>query len=150
MYGFNSREMEHESDREMINRRGFLQVTGVAGGALLASEITSVHRASAWAMGNDFDKAAAARELAVHRIVKITARQVRDRFPRSIGPNSRGQPVGGGKRTCSIAARSTWRICQRVHRSAISFGGSQAHRRVRARSGHRGFYSLAKADAGID
>ena len=80
----------------MINRRRFLQMTGGAGGALLASEIMSVHGASASTMGVDFDKAAATRELAAHRIVKITARQVRDRYPRSIGPNSRGRPVGGG------------------------------------------------------
>ena len=81
----------------MINRRRFLQMTGGAGGAILASEITSVRkRASAVTADVDFDKAAAAGELAVHRIVKITARQVRDRFPRSIGPNARGRPVGGG------------------------------------------------------
>ena len=73
----------------MIRRRTFLQSAGAAAGAILASEITSVHRASALERGSDFDRAAAARELAAHRIVKITARQVRDRFPRSIGPNSR-------------------------------------------------------------
>lgn len=80
----------------MINRRGFLQVSGGAAGALLASGITCARPASARETGLDFDRAAAARELAAHRIVKITARQVRDRFPRSIGPNSRGRPVGGG------------------------------------------------------
>ena len=79
----------------MINRRKFLQMTGGAG-ALLASGVAPVHRASALTTGPDFDKAAATGELAAHRIVKITARRVRDRFPRSIGPNSRGRPVGGG------------------------------------------------------
>ena len=73
----------------MINRRRFLQISGGMGSAFLASETMSVHKAAASAMGVDFDKAAAARELAAHRIVKITARQVRDRYPRSIGPNSR-------------------------------------------------------------
>jgi L-alanine-DL-glutamate epimerase-like enolase superfamily enzyme len=47
-------------------------------------------------MGADFDKEVATRELAAHRITRITGRRVRDRFPRSIGPNSRGRPVGSG------------------------------------------------------
>ena len=34
--------------------------------------------------------------LAGHRIAKIEARQVQDRFPRFIGPNGRGNPAGGG------------------------------------------------------
>ena len=61
----------------MIERREFLRMTG---SALLASDIMSVHQASASAMREDFDKAAATRELAAHQIVNITARSVRDRF----------------------------------------------------------------------
>jgi L-alanine-DL-glutamate epimerase-like enolase superfamily enzyme len=80
----------------MIHRRTFLHSAGAAAGALLTSEIASADRASDLKTGSGFDRAAATRELAAHRITKITARQVRDRFPRSIGPNSRGRPVGGG------------------------------------------------------
>ncbi len=53
----------------MIDRRKFLRMTG---STLLASEIVSVQQASA--MREDFDKAAATRELAAHQIVKITTR----------------------------------------------------------------------------
>ena len=80
----------------MIDRREFLRKSGVAGGGLLTGALSPVLPASAHATRDDFDKSAAARELAAHRIVEITARQVRDRYPRSIGPNSRGRPVGRG------------------------------------------------------
>lgn len=80
----------------MIDRRDFLRRSSVVGASLLASAPALVHQASALTTATDFDKNAAARELAAHRIVAITARQVRDRYPRPIGPNSRGRPVGSG------------------------------------------------------
>jgi L-alanine-DL-glutamate epimerase-like enolase superfamily enzyme len=42
------------------------------------------------------DAAAAARALAEHRIAKIEARRIRDRYPRRVGRNSKGRPAGGG------------------------------------------------------
>jgi len=80
----------------MLNRRKFLQTAGATSGVLWLGGRRGAPQATARTAEVNFDKAAAARELAAHRIAKITARQVRDRYPRSIGPNSRGRPVGGG------------------------------------------------------
>ncbi len=109
----------------MIDRRGFLRMTG---SALVASEIVSVRQASAFVTGAEFDKAAASRELAAHRIVKITARSVRDRFPRSIGPNSRGRPVGrgGSYRVHTITTNKGvegWAMCHLTEEAVRRFVG---------------------------
>ncbi|MFQ6130707.1 MAG: enolase C-terminal domain-like protein, partial [Armatimonadota bacterium] len=42
------------------------------------------------------DKAATWRALSEHRLAKIEARRLRDRYPRRVGRNSKGRPVGGG------------------------------------------------------
>ena len=42
------------------------------------------------------DKAAAARELAEHRIKSMRVRRIRDRYPRFVGRNARGRPCGHG------------------------------------------------------
>ncbi len=77
-----------------MDRRSFLQ-QAFAGGALTT---TMRHKLRAQSDASEFplDIAAANRKLANHRIVSIESRRVRDRFPRSVGPNAKGRPVGRG------------------------------------------------------
>jgi hypothetical protein len=42
------------------------------------------------------DVASAAHILGEHRIAKLEARRIQDRYPRRVGRNSRGMPAGGG------------------------------------------------------
>lgn len=112
----------------MIDRRGFLRRSSVVGASLLAGGSASAHHASALTTATDFDRDAAARELAAHRIVEITARQVRDRYPRSIGPNSRGRPVGRGGsyrvRTITTDQRASgWAMCHLSDEAVQKFVG---------------------------
>lgn len=100
----------------MIDRRDFLRRSAVVGTSFLAGGPASVRQPSALTTATDFDKSAAARELAAHQIVAITARRVRDRYPRSVGPNSRGRPVGrgGSYRVRTITTdkgASGWAMC---------------------------------------
>jgi len=74
-----------------MNRREFLARAGT-GAALVSLAQTSRAEASA-------NAAAAAdwpRDLASHRIAKIDAWSSNDRYTRSLGPNSRGNPLGRG------------------------------------------------------
>jgi len=74
------------------SRRAFLVSLAPIGAAcVVGSADAGVART-----GDELDKAAAARELAAHRIVKIAAQRVRDRYPRSLGPNARLGPHGRG------------------------------------------------------
>ena len=112
----------------MIDRREFLRRSGAVGGSLVAGECASVRQAWASTAATGFDKNAAARELAAHRIVAITARQVRDRYPRSIGPNSRGRPVGrgGSYRVRTITTdkgASGWAMCYLPDEAVQEFVG---------------------------
>lgn len=54
-----------------------------------------------------FDKTAAARELSAHRIMNITARRLKDRYPRFIGPNSQGGGSVGWGGECQIRIITT-------------------------------------------
>jgi len=74
----------------MLDRREFLQAAA-AGGATLA--VSSSAAASAEPVGGGRP---AARVLSEHRVAKIESRAMQDRFPRSLGPNGKGHPVGGG------------------------------------------------------
>lgn len=78
-----------------MRRRDFFPALGCA-----AAAISGGHAAGSTQDAKDdetsFDVAAADRKLAEHRIAKIESRRLQDRFPRNIGPNSRGRPVGRG------------------------------------------------------
>ena len=74
----------------MLNRREFLRVAA-AGGATLA--VSSSAAFGAEHAGGD--GRSAARVLSDHRVAKIESRAMQDRFPRSLGPNGKGNPVGG-------------------------------------------------------
>lgn len=74
----------------MLNRREFLQAAA-AGGATLG-----VSSAAAFSAEHAGAGRAAARVLSEHRVAKIESRAMQDRFPRSLGPNGKGNPVGGG------------------------------------------------------
>jgi len=78
-----------------MKRREF--VRQLSAGAVLAGAGALGHAAEEQGRtAPRFDPGAANRELAGHRIAKITTRGCRDRFPRNVGPNSRGRPVGRG------------------------------------------------------
>ena len=77
----------------MLNRRGFLQVAAV-GGAALAVSSSEVNSAEPVRIGSD--GRSAARALSDHRVTRVESRAMQDRFPRSLGPNGKGNPVGGG------------------------------------------------------
>lgn len=72
------------------NRRDVLK--GAAAGAALFAGRT----ATAKAPPAGVDAAAANRKLADHRIAKITARRMQDRYPRQVGANTRKGPQGHG------------------------------------------------------
>ncbi len=76
-----------------MNRRSFLKLTGVASATVAFGNVPQPEpgdRIGTWS------KTSAARALAEHRIVRMEARQVRDRYSHWVGPNSRGRPAGGG------------------------------------------------------
>ncbi|MFO7903175.1 MAG: enolase C-terminal domain-like protein [Pirellulaceae bacterium] len=111
-----------------MHRRRFIQVASATGGSLILKDLRSDVRASDRVGNWNFDQAAANRELAAHRIVKITGQQVRDRYPRSIGPNSRGRPVGGGGsyRVRTIATdkgAEGWAMCHLADEAVQPFIG---------------------------
>jgi L-alanine-DL-glutamate epimerase-like enolase superfamily enzyme len=74
-----------------LRRREFLKWAGAAGAGLFTGRL-SVNPGQ----GETRDRAQAPGHLSAHRIASISARQVQDRYPRSVGPNSRGDPAGGG------------------------------------------------------
>ena len=76
----------------MLNRREFLQVAAASGATLAVS---SSEANSAEPAGGS-DGRSAARALSDHRVAKIESRAMQDRFPRLLGPNGKGNPVGGG------------------------------------------------------
>jgi L-alanine-DL-glutamate epimerase-like enolase superfamily enzyme len=77
-----------------MHRRDFMKHV-VAGGAAAAALGVDSQRCVT-ATEAPLDVAAANRRLAEHRIAGIQSRRLNDRFPRSIGPNSKGRPVGRG------------------------------------------------------
>ena len=89
----------------IMDRRQFIAHLAASGAATLAVGTGLAEAvADAKTTQSKLDPAAANRELAQHRIKKIEWRRFRDRFPRNIGPNSRGRPVGqgGGFITCLV------------------------------------------------
>lgn len=80
-----------------MNRREFLRCAA-AGGALVTSGLDAGLAAENRSARRPLDQASVARTLAGHRLAKIEAVQVQDRFPRSVGPNGKTNPVGGGGR----------------------------------------------------
>ena len=74
----------------MLDRREFLQVSAAGGAALAVSSFEAI---SAEPAGGG---RSVARVLSDHRVAKIESRAMQDRFPRSLGPNGKGNPVGGG------------------------------------------------------
>jgi hypothetical protein len=79
-----------------MNRRNFLARAAVSGAVALVPRASWTPSFGAETEGERLDGAAVARTLAEHRIAKIEARTVQDRYPRSVGPNGKGNPVGGG------------------------------------------------------
>ena len=77
----------------MLNRREFLQVAAVSGATLVVS---SSEANSAEPVRSGSDGRSAARALSDHRVARVESRAMQDRFPRSLGPNGKGNPVGGG------------------------------------------------------
>jgi len=77
-----------------MKRRKFLKAAGVAAAAITLARVPTPaeeeDRIGKWT------RAAARRELSEHRIVKMEARRVRDRYSHWVGPNSRGRPAGWG------------------------------------------------------
>jgi len=80
--------------RKVASRRTFLR-SAAAGAALIAAPMPCPSRGDSPKPAR-LDKASVARTLADHRVAKIEALHVQDRFPRSIGPNGKGNPAGGG------------------------------------------------------
>jgi len=79
-----------------VDRRQFLRRV-IAGNSAVAAVGTDARlRGAPEQAETAFDVAAANRRLADHRIAAIKSRRMIDRFPRSVGPNSKGHPVGRG------------------------------------------------------
>ena len=74
-----------------MRRREFLRLAAGAGVGLFTGSLNVRP-----AYGETTDKPQASADLSAHRIAAITARQLQDRYPRTVGPNARGNPVGGG------------------------------------------------------
>ena len=79
-----------------MDRREFLKAAVVGGAQMAMTARGLCGPPGAAAPGAKLDAAAAARALGEHRIARIDARRLQDRYPRSVGPNSRGRPVGRG------------------------------------------------------
>jgi L-alanine-DL-glutamate epimerase-like enolase superfamily enzyme len=79
-----------------VDRRDFLKRAVLGGAAALTAHFRA---ACGWAgplEQEQMDTKAATKQLAEHRIAKFTTRRLQDRYPRHVGPNARGQPVGRG------------------------------------------------------
>jgi D-galactarolactone cycloisomerase len=79
-----------------MHRRDFLRKTLAGGAGLLAGAQLTKGFAMDAPMPAAFDAAAAQRTLGEHRIAKMIARHVQDRWPRTVGPNSGGDIAGTG------------------------------------------------------
>ena len=79
-----------------MNRRKFLACAAASGAATVARRPAQTMAYVSQAASEKLDANAVARKLADHRIAKIESRQVQDRYPRSVGPNGKTNPVGGG------------------------------------------------------
>jgi len=90
-----------------MNRRTFIGQALAAGAALLAgvsarkaASLEKLEMSLPGAMGREgsggLNRASAERELSQHRIVKIEARRLQDRYPRMVGRNAKGNPAGRG------------------------------------------------------
>lgn len=91
--------------RNIMDRRQFIARAAVTGAAsLVAPHALAQSSSDTVEKKKHINPAAANCRLAEHRINKIEWRRFCDRFPRSIGPNSKGRPVGwgGGFITCII------------------------------------------------
>jgi len=75
----------------MLNRREVLQVAAAGAATFVVSSSEAIRIAS----GGSDDRSAAG-VLSDHRVAKVESRAMQDRFPRSLGPNGKGNPVGGG------------------------------------------------------
>jgi L-alanine-DL-glutamate epimerase-like enolase superfamily enzyme len=74
-----------------MRRREFLRLAAGAGVGLVSGRLNVRP-----GYGEAPDRPQAPGDLALHRIAAITARQVQDHYPRTIGPNAKGNPAGGG------------------------------------------------------
>lgn len=86
-----------------MERREFLKTVGATAAVMVSGRAAwSGGPATAGPAGTTrparapLDAAAANRALAEHRIAGIELRQMRDRFPRLVGPGARGRPTGHG------------------------------------------------------
>jgi len=78
-----------------MDRRHFIMslIVGRIGGLVMNS---TQHASSKSQSSSGFEKSAAMRTLSEHRLAKIEARTLKDRFPRGVGRNARGNPAGRG------------------------------------------------------
>lgn len=89
-------KVSHATDgRCTMNRRTFVKSL-IAGGAGFLIMNDKQHASEQPQGSSSFDKSAAVRELGEHRLTSIEARKLRDRFPRRVGRNAKGRPVGRG------------------------------------------------------
>jgi len=77
-----------------MDRRQFVTLASGAGAGLLGPTAKWLKAADDPSSPASLDPAAANRKLAEHRVKHIETRPFRDRFPRSVGPNSMGWPFG--------------------------------------------------------
>ena len=80
-----------------MDRREFLRLAAGTSALVLLDPLRVFNALAATPTGDSaFDLAAARRELAAHRIARITGGRLEQRFARSIGPNSQLAPIGRG------------------------------------------------------
>jgi len=104
-----------------MDRRQFVTLASTVGTGLLGGTAKWLNAAEDAPLPAPLDPAAANRKLAEHRIKHVETRPFHDRFPRSVGPNSKGRPVGGGGggRVCLVTTdRGVTGWCMRTHQTA--------------------------------
>jgi L-alanine-DL-glutamate epimerase-like enolase superfamily enzyme len=108
-----------------MRRREFLKLAGATGASLFAGRLNVSPLP-----GETSDRPQASGDLSAHRIASISARQVQDRYPRAVGPNAQGSPVGSGGGyqvrviTTDQGARG-WAMCQAKDDEVQKFVGAR-------------------------
>jgi L-alanine-DL-glutamate epimerase-like enolase superfamily enzyme len=108
-----------------MRRREFLKVAAAAGAGLLSKRLNV-----SLGYGEASGKPQPAGDLSGHRIATISARRVQDHYPRSVGPNSLGNPVGGGgsyqvRTITTDQGAQGWAMCQAKDDEVQKFIGAR-------------------------